>query len=206
MCAQNTVCAKCALKIVSDHTIPIRKWPLIRPKSDHCQTIVQPWPRLNPNHCPDDCARQMTSDHTIPRPKMPLIRPSSKHLPTTSRPLSRRLCDHGPHQTQTIVPTIVQVMTSDQTIPIRKWPLIRPFPSASDLWSDHSHPQVTYDQTIPIRNQNPDPVIMVWEHTVCVGLRMIRGHFRMAPQPGYNSTICRGATESRLRIKMNRLF
>ena len=40
------------------------------------------------------------------------------------------------------------------------------------------------DHTIPIRNQNPDPVIMVWEHTVCVGHRMIRGHFRMAPQPG----------------------
>ena len=74
--------------------------------------------------------------------------------------------------------------TSDQVIPIRKWPLIRPFPSGSDLWSGHSHPQVTYDQTIPIRNRNLDPVIMIWEHTMCVGLRMIRGHFRMAPQPG----------------------
>ena len=92
MCARNTVCAECALKMVSDHTIPIRNWSLIRPKSDHCQTIVQPWPRRNPDHCPDDCARQMTSDQIIPRPKMPLIRPSSKHFPTTSRPLSRRLC------------------------------------------------------------------------------------------------------------------
>ena len=57
MCAQNTVCAECALKMVPDHTIPIRNWSLIRPKSDHCQTIVQPWPRRNADHCPDDCAR-----------------------------------------------------------------------------------------------------------------------------------------------------
>ena len=64
-------------------------------------------------------------------------------------------------------------VTPDQTIPIRKRPLIRPFPSASDIGSDHSHLQVTYDQTILIRKQNTDPVIMVWEHTVCVGLRMI---------------------------------
>ena len=33
----------------------------------------------------------------------------------------------------------------------RKRPLIRPFPSRSGLWSDHSHPEVTYDHIIPIR-------------------------------------------------------
>ena len=80
MCAQNTVCAECALKMVSDHTIPIRNWSLIRPKSDHG---------------PDDCALQMNSDHTIPRPKVtpdqtipirnwPLIRP----FPSESDPWS----------------------------------------------------------------------------------------------------------------------
>ena len=119
MCSQNTVCAECALKMVSDHTIPIRNWSLIRPNSDHCQTIVQPWTRRNPDHCPDDCARQMTSDQTIPRPKMPLIRPSCKDFLTTSRPLSRRLCNHRPDD-------CARQMTSDQTIPRPKMPLIRP--------------------------------------------------------------------------------
>ena len=67
-------------------------------------------------------------------------------------------------------------------------PLSRRLCASDYLWSYHSHPEptsdhtiprpkVTPDQTIPIRNQNPDPVIMAWEHTVCVGLRMIRGHF-----------------------------
>ena len=142
MCAQNTVCAKCALKTVSDHTIPIRKWPLIRPKSDHCQTIVQPWPRRNLDHCPDNCALQMSSDHTIPIRKRPLIILS---------PSGSDLWSYYPHPEA----------TSDHTIPIRmrpliilfpdrKWPLIRPFPSGSGLWSDHFHPDVTSDQTIPI--------------------------------------------------------
>ena len=246
MYAQNTVCAKCALKTISDHTIPIRKWPLNRPKSDFCQTIVQPWPKRNPDHCADDCASQMASDQTILGQKMPLIRPSSKHLPTTPRPLSRRLCDNGPHQTQTIVLRILRVrwplirqspnqkshysdqflvarmrkgegntpktywkiskscscfwqyltyfgsltrrlpsrtdlwsdypqteVTSDHTIvhskeaydhtfPIRKppliipcpdqkWPLMRPFPSGSNLWSENSPPEVASDQTVSVR-------------------------------------------------------
>ena len=43
---------------------------------------------------------------------------------------------------------------------------------------------MTSDHTIVRWNQIPDPVILVWEHTVCVGLGLIRGHFRMAPQPG----------------------
>ena len=53
--------------------------------------------------------------------------------------------------------------TPDQTILIRKRPLIILFPYGSDLWSyhpqtesdpwsDHSHPELTSDQTIPIRN------------------------------------------------------
>ena len=43
---------------------------------------------------------------------------------------------------------------------------------------------MTSDHTIVRWNQIPDPVIWVWEHTVCVGLGLIRGQFRMAPQPG----------------------
>ena len=45
----------------------------------------------------------------------------------------------------------------------------------------------TSDHTIVRSNQIPDPVILVWEHTVCDGLGLIRGHFRMAPQPGKDS-------------------
>ena len=48
---------------------------------------------------------------------------------------------------------------------------------------------MTSDQTILIGNQNPDAVILVWEHTVCVGLGLIRGHFRMLPQPGRQEAI-----------------
>ena len=120
-----------------DQTIPRPKMPLIRPSSKHLPTTSRPLSRRLFDHGPDDCALQMTFDQTIPRPKMPLIRPSSKHcrddgtdqtyhLPTTSRPLSRRLCNHGPHQTQTIVPTIVRV----------RWPLIRLSPKQKCHYSD----------------------------------------------------------------------
>ena len=108
---------------------------------------------------------EATPEHTIPIRKRPLI------IPFTS---GSDLWSYHSHPE----------VTSDHTIPIQKWPLITLLPSAADLWLDHSHPQVTYDQTIAIRNQNPDPVIIVWEHTLCVGPRMIRGHFRMAPQRG----------------------
>ena len=124
---------------------------------------------------------EVNSDQTQIRP---LPDDCTTMAQTKPRPLSRWLCasdylwSYHSHPEPTSDHTIPRPkVTPDQTIHIWKRPLIRPFPSGSDLWSDHSHPQVTYDQTIPIRNQNPDPVIMAWEHTVCVGLRMIRGHF-----------------------------
>ena len=143
--------------IIIHQTIPIRKWPLIIPFPSGSGL----WS--------DHSHPEVTSDQTIPIRKWPLIILSPDRKWPLIRPFpsgSGLWSDHSHPEA-----------ASDQTIP-------RPFPSGSDLWSDHSDLQVTYDQTIPIRNQNPDPVIMVWEHTVCVGLRMIRGHFRMAPQPG----------------------
>ena len=44
---------------------------------------------------------------------------------------------------------------------------------------------MTSDHTIVLSNQISDPVTLVLEHTVCVGRGLIRGHFRMAPQPGW---------------------
>ena len=99
---------------------------------------------------------ELTYDHTIPRPKWPLIIPSQTEV------------------------------TSDHTIPRPKWPLIIPSPDRSDLWSYHPQTEVTSDHTIVRSNQILDPEILVWEHTVCVGLGLIRGHFRMAPQPGFS--------------------
>ena len=46
---------------------------------------------------------------------------------------------------------------------------------------------MTSDHTIVRSNQIPDPVNLVWEHTVCVGLGLIRGHFRVGPQSGRGS-------------------
>ena len=130
---------------------------------------------------------EVTSDHTIVRSKgaydntIPIrMWPLIISFPSKSDPWS-----HYSHPEA----------TPEHTIPIRKRPLIIPFTSGSDLRSYHSHPEVNSDHTIPIRKwpiirpfpsgtKNPDPVIMVWEHTVCVWLRMFRGHFRMAPQPG----------------------
>ena len=74
-------------------------------------------------------------------------------------------------------------MVSDQTIVRLNPPLIRPFPSWSDLWSHHLQTEVASDHTIA-----PNPVILVWEHAVCVGLGVIRGQLRMAPQPGIYSS------------------
>ena len=138
MCAQNTVCAKCALKTVSDHNIPIRKWPLIRPKSDHCQTIVQPWPRRNPDHCADDCARQMTSDETIRRPKCHW----SDHLLNIFRPTP----DHRPDDFATMAQTIVRF----------RWPLIRlsPHPNATDqtiFWTSSDNLQTIVQTTVCVK-------------------------------------------------------
>ena len=118
----------------------------------------------------------MVSDQTNVRLNPPLIRP----FPSSS--------DFWSYQPQTKV-------ASDHTIPRPKWPLIIPSPrpkwpliipspDRSDLWSFHPQTEVTSDHTIVRWNQIPDPVILVWEHTMCVGLGLIRGHFRMAPQPG----------------------
>ena len=97
---------------------------------------------------------EVTSDHTIPRTKWPLIIPS---------PERSDLWSYHPRL---------------------KWPLIIPSPDRSNLWSYHPQTEVTSDHTVVRSNQIPDPVILVWEHTVCVGLGLIRGHFGMAPQPG----------------------
>ena len=107
----------------------------------------------------------MVSDQTNVRLNPPLIRP----FPSWSDFLSYH-------------PQIK--VTSDHTIPRPKWPLIIPSPDRSDLWSYHPQTEVTSDHTIVRWNQIPDPVILVWEHTVCVGFDLIRGNFRMAPQPG----------------------
>ena len=92
-------------------------------------------------------------------------------------------------------------VTSDHTIPGQKWPLIIPSPDRSDLWSYYPQTEMTSDHTIVRWNQIPDPVILVWEDTVCVGLGLIRGHFRMAPQRGsatmnwnYENSILRDCT------------
>ena len=106
--------------------------------------------------------------------------------------------------------------TPHQTIPVQKWPLIRPFPSGSDLWSHHSHPEVTSDHTISRPKVTPGQTISsrkwhliipfpygsdLWsDHShpepkprpsnFGLGTHpvpwtwLIRGHFRMAPQPG----------------------
>ena len=108
---------------------------------------------------------EMVSDQTNVRLNLPLIRP----FPSWS--------DFWSYHPQTKV-------ISDHTIPRPKWPLIILSPDRSDLWSYHPQTEVTSDHTIVRWNQIPDPVILVWEHTVCVGLGLIRGHFRMAPQPG----------------------
>ena len=62
---------------------------------------------------------------------------------------------------------------SDQTIMRLNPPLIRP-----------TQTEVTSDHTTVRSNQISDPVILVCEDTVCVGRGLIRGHFRMGPQPG----------------------
>ena len=118
----------------------------------------------------DHSQPEVNSDHTIHRPKWPLI------IQTPDR------SDLWSYHPQTEV-------TSDHTIPRPKWPLIIPSPVRSDLWSYHPQTDVTSDHTIVRSNQIPDLVILVWEHTVCVGLGLIRGHSRMAPQPGYYDRI-----------------
>ena len=85
----------------------------------------------------------MTPDHTIPIRKRPLIillcaRKGPMIIPF---PSGSDLWSYHSHPE----------VTSDHTIPIRKWPLIMQFPSGSDLWSYHSHPEVTSNHTIPIR-------------------------------------------------------
>ena len=74
-------------------------------------------------------------------------------------------------------------VTSDHTIPRPKWLLIIPSPDQRELWPYHPQTELTSDHTTVPSNQIPNLVILVWEHTVCVGLGLIRGHFRTAPQP-----------------------
>ena len=126
--------------------------------------LIRPFPSWS-DFWSDHPQTKVTSDHTIPRPNWPLII------------LSPDRSDLWSYYPQTEV-------TSDHTIPRPKWPLIIPSPDRSDLWSYHPQTEVTSDHTIVRWNQIPDPVILVWEHTVCVGLGLIRGHPRMAPQPG----------------------
>ena len=117
---------------------------------------------------------EMVSDQTNVRLNPPLIIPFPSWSDFLPSPDQSDLWSYHP-QTE---------VTSDHTIPRPKWPLIIPSPDRSDLWSYHPQTEVTSDHTIVRWNQIPDPVILVWEHTVCVGLGLIRGHFRMAPQPG----------------------
>ena len=190
----------CARKGVYDQTVTIRNRPLIKPYPDrsnlwsyHPQTESDPW--LDHSH------PKLTFDPTTPIRKWPLIIP----FPSTSDFWSYHFHPKVTSDHSLPRPKVI----SDHTIPIRKWPLIIPFLSESDPWwyhayhpqtesdpwSYHSHPEFTSDHTFPIWNQNPDPVILVWEH-VCVGLGMIRGHFRMAPQHEkprlYQITDCEG--------------
>ena len=65
--------------------------------------------------------------------------------------------------------------------------MIRPLTSGMDHRSDQPQTEVTSDHTNVRSNQIPDPVILVWEHTMCVGLGLIRGHFRMVPQLGMHA-------------------
>ena len=127
-------------------------------------TLIRPFPSRSDfwSYHPQT---KVTSDQTIPILKWLLIIPSPDQSDLWS--------DHSHPE-----------VTSDHTIPRPKWHLIIPSPDRSDLWSYHPQTEVTSDHTIVRWNQIPDPVILVWEHTVCVGLGLIRGHFRMAPQPG----------------------
>ena len=108
---------------------------------------------------------ELVSDQTNVRLNPPLIRP----FPSW--------CDLWSYDPQTEV-------ISDHTIPRPKWPLVIPSPDRTDLWSYHPQTEVTSDHTILRSNRISDPVILVWEHTVCDGLGLIRGHFRMARQLG----------------------
>ena len=150
------------------------KWSLIR--------IMCAWILLWSHHSHPE----VTSDQTIPILRWPLIIPSPhrsdlwSYHPRQKWPLiipSPDWSDLWSYHPQT-------ELTSDHTIPRLKWLLIIPFPDRVNLWSYHPQTEVTSDHTIVRSNQIPDPVILVWEHTVCVGLGLIRGHFRMAPQPG----------------------
>ena len=91
---------------------------------------------------------------------------------------------------------------SDQIIPILKRLLIIPSPDRSDIWSYHPQTEVTSDHTILHSNQIPDPEILVWEHTMCVVLGLIRGHFRMAPQSGLWSD--RSVTTDQTIVRLQR--
>ena len=94
------------------------------------------------------------------------------------------------------------------TIPILNWPLVIPFPERSGLWSFHPQTEVTSDHTIPRPNwpliiPSPDRSDL-WIYYCALELIprpcnfglgsynvrrtwLIRGHFRMAAQPGFSS-------------------
>ena len=108
---------------------------------------------------------EKVSDQTIPILRWPLTIPSL---------VRSDLWSYSPQTEE----------TSDHTILRPKWLLFIQSPDRSDLWSYHPQTEVASDHTIVRSNQIPDPVNLVWEHTVCVGLGLIRVHFQMAPQPG----------------------
>ena len=157
-----------------DHSIPIRKRPLIILLCARKGPMIIPFPSgsdLWSYHSHP----QVTPDHTIPIRKRPLIillcarkGPMIIPFPSGSDPWSyyshpQATSDHTIpiRKWPLIIPSPSgsdlwsyhphPEATSDHTIPIRKWPLIIPFPSGSDLWSYHPHPEVTSDHTIPIR-------------------------------------------------------
>ena len=68
--ARNNVCARSALEVVSEQTLPDWNDLWWDWKQTIAQTIVQPRHRPNPEHCPDDCLLKINSDQTIVRSKV----------------------------------------------------------------------------------------------------------------------------------------
>ena len=65
---------KSALGTVFDQTSPDGKDLWSDQNQTTVQTIERPWPRLNPDHRPDDCALKTTSDQPLCAQKSILIR------------------------------------------------------------------------------------------------------------------------------------
>ena len=63
--SKHRVRSRSALEVVSDQNSPDENDLWADQDQTIVRTIVRPWPRPNPEFCPDDCALKITSDQTI---------------------------------------------------------------------------------------------------------------------------------------------